>query len=138
MNKDIDTRLIIFFSDMIKAFYQNKSEQLSMLDIKGAHCKMLHLIYDHNGKTQQEILKIANVTKSTMSEVITEMEKEGYIEKIKSKDDKRQILILLTPKGESIAKIISDYFNEYCLQFMSDFSVQEINQFMKLLAKIKY
>jgi DNA-binding MarR family transcriptional regulator len=138
MNKDIDTRLIIFFSDMIKAFYQNKSEQLSMLNVKGAHCKMLHLIYDHNGQTQQEILKIANITKSTMSEVITEMEKEGFIEKIKSKDDKRQILILLTPKGESIAKIISDYYNEYCLQFMSDFTVQEINQFMKLLAKIKY
>jgi len=138
MNKDIDTRLIISFSDMIKAFYQNKSDQLSMLNVKGAHCKMLHLIYDHNGKTQQEILKIANITKSTMSEVITEMEKEGYIEKIKSDDDKRQMFIFLTSKGEDIAKIITDYFDEYCIQFMRDFSPEEINQFMKLLEKIKY
>lgn len=138
MNKDINTRLIILFSDEIKMFYQNKTEQLSTLNMKGAHCKLLHLIYDHNGKTQQEILRIANITKSTMSETITEMEKEGYIYKIKGTADKRQALIFLTPEGESKAKFISDCFNEYCIQLLGDFSPEEINLFMTLLEKVKY
>lgn len=138
MNKDIDTRLIISFSDMIKMFYQNKSEQLDLLNMKGAHCKILHLIYDHNGKTQQEILQIANITKSTMSEIITEMEKEGYIYKVKGAEDKRKLLIFLTPEGESKAKYITDCFNEYCIQFLSDFSPEEIKQFMYLLNKVRY
>lgn len=138
MNKDIDTRLIISFSDMIKMFYQNKSEQLDLLNMKGAHCKILHLIYDHNGKTQQEILQIANITKSTMSEIITEMEKEGYIYKVKGTEDKRKLLIFLTPEGESKAKYITDCFNEYCIQFLCDFSPEEIKQFMYLLNKVHY
>lgn len=138
MKNNIDTRLIISFSDMIKMFYQNKSEQLAVLNMKGSHCKILHLIYDHNGKTQQEILKIANITKSTMSETITEMENEGYIYKVKGTADKRQALIFLTPDGERKAKFIDDCFNEYCMQFFQDFSPKEIDQFMALLGKISY
>ncbi|HAQ42264.1 MAG TPA: hypothetical protein DCM73_16520 [Clostridiales bacterium] len=138
MNNNIDTRLIISFSDIIKMFYQNKSEQLDVLNMKGSHCKILHLIYDHNGKTQQEILKIANITKSTMSETITEMENEGYIYKVKGTVDKRQAHIFLTPDGKSKAKFIDDCFNEYCAQLFKNFSPQEINQFMVLLGKISY
>lgn len=138
MPKDLDIRLIISFSDMIKMFYQNKSEQLDLLNMKGSHCKILHLIYDHNGKTQHEILKIANITKSTMSEIITEMEKEGYIYKVKDEKDKRRILIFLTPVGEKKAKYITECFNEYCTQFLSDFSEEEIEQFIYLLNKVKY
>lgn len=52
---NLDTKAFIMFSDLIKQFYEVKSDALKVLDLKLSHLKILHLLSDHNGINQQEI-----------------------------------------------------------------------------------
>ena len=56
---NLDTKAFIMFSDLIKQFYEVKSETLKVLDLKLSHLKILHLLSDHNGINQQEIAVIS-------------------------------------------------------------------------------
>ena len=49
---NLDTKAFIMFSDLIKQFYEVKSDALKVLDLKLSHLKILHLLSDHNGINQ--------------------------------------------------------------------------------------
>lgn len=138
MKHKIDPFVLIGFSDLIKQFYYYKTSELQALGVTLTHCRMLHLLSDHNGINQQEIAQITSVGKSTISESLTEMVKEGYIERRSSKEDRRMSLIYLTEKGNKKADLIRIYFNDYCSWCMRDFSETEIVQFETLLRKFRY
>ena len=40
---NLDTKAFIMFSDLIKQFYEVKSDALKVLDLKLSHLKILHL-----------------------------------------------------------------------------------------------
>lgn len=138
MKRKLDPKLLIGFSDLIKQFYLYKSEELSKLNIKSAHCKMLHLLSDYNGINQQEIANIAGIKRSTTSELISEMVKEGLIERRSSDTDKRCSFLFLTALGNEKAQSIRSYFDDYCDTCVRNFSTEEINQFEHLLRKFKF
>ena len=135
---NIDPRLLIEFSELIKQFYANRSGELDALGVKQVHGKIIHFLSDYNGSSQQEIATVAAVSRSTMSEMLTEMVKAGYIERRGSKEDKRLSLIYLTSLGREKADYIRICFHEYCASCLRDFSNEEIIQLETLLRKVKY
>lgn len=138
MKTRIDPKAVIGFSDLIKQFYYYKNEELQKLGVKISHCRMLHLLSDHNGIRQQDIVGIAAVSRSTVSESLSEMVKEGYIERHSTKEDKRVSLIVLTEAGLEKAAVIRDLFDEFCNWCMRDFSEEEAKQFACLLQKFRF
>lgn len=138
MKQRIDSKVVISFSDLIKQFYLHKSTDLHTLGVTANHCKLLHLLSDHDGINQQEIAQIAAVSRSTISETLTEMVKEGYIERRSSSQDGRVSLIFLTQKGKEIANKIKLYFDDYCDWCMRDFAKEEIILFERLLKKFRF
>lgn len=52
---NLDTKAFIMFSDLIKQFYEVKSDTLKVLNLKLSHLKILHLLSDLNGINQQEM-----------------------------------------------------------------------------------
>lgn len=138
MKQSIDTKALIGFSDLIRQFYTHKSKELQTVGVTLNHCRLLHLLSDHNGINQQEIANIAAVGRSTISESLTEMVKEGYVERQGSKDDRRISKIYLTEKGREKADLIRVYFDEYCNWCMREFEEEEIGQFEHLLKKFRF
>ena len=138
MSSSIDPKIIIGFSDLIKQFYFYRNEDLQLLGVKLGHCKMLHLLSDHCGINQQEIADLTALSRSTISESLTEMVKEGYIERRTSKEDRRLSLIYLTETGTEKAEIIRRLFDEFCDVCMRDFTEKEVKQFGYLLQKFRF
>lgn len=136
--KEIDPRLFIEFSELIKQFYANRSGELDALGVKQVHSKIIHFLSDYDGTSQQEIATVAAVSRSTMSETLTEMVKAGYIERRSSKEDKRLSLIYLTPLGQEKADYIKVCFQEYCSSCLRNLSDEEIIQLVALLRKVQY
>lgn len=138
MSPAIDPKTMIGFSDLIKQFYFYRKEELQALHMKISHCRLLHLLSDHNGISQQQIADMTAVSRSTISETFTEMMKEGYIERQVSKEDKRLSLIYLTEKGLKKAEAIRTLFNDFCSWCMRDYTEAEIRQLEHLLKKFRF
>lgn len=55
---------------------------------------------------QTDINRFFGYNKATVTKLINSLEKEGYIKRIQNKTDKREKLIELTAKGNSVLRII--------------------------------
>ncbi len=134
----IQPDLLIGFSEVVRRFYVYYEAEIKELHIKESHAKTLHLISDHEGLTQQEIANISMTTRSTTSEIISEMVKAGLVERRSDPQDKRVARIYMTEHGQVIAKHIREYFDEYCKRSYKNYTHKEIVTFEQLLQKFTY
>lgn len=51
------------------------------------------------------------ITKPAVSQMLNSLEKKGYISREIDTNDRRKILVALTPKGQDIVKSMREYFN---------------------------
>ncbi len=88
--------LLVDISHDISGMYEGKGSQkgilLYLMEVKTASQKM---IAEH-----------FNIKPASVSETVTKLEKNGYVEKVQSSDDKRSYNISITGKGESFARDI--------------------------------
>lgn len=61
--------------------------------------KIISLVYENEVMTQAEIAKKSNMKKSSVSEAVTRLEKDGYVKRAVSEYDKRCVTVSLTKKG---------------------------------------
>ncbi len=134
---NLDTKAFIMFSDLIKQFYEVKSDTLKVLNLKLSHLKILHLLSDHNGINQQEIAVISASKRSTISEIISEMESEDLVMRIGNDKDRRVMNIFLTERGKTASDLIQSEFRKYCMQCMDSFSDAEVLLFQQLLNRFQ-
>ena len=132
---NLDTKAFIMFSDLIKQFYEVKSDTLKVLNLKLSHLKILHLLSDHN---QQEIAVISASKRSTISEIISEMESEDLVMRIGNDKDRRVMNIFLTERGKTASDLIQSEFRKYCMQCMDSFSDAEVLLFQQLLNRFQF
>ena len=72
--------------------------------INEAQNKLVFLLYRHGEMNQNDLLKRLDIKSSSLSELVTKVEKNGYITKEKLLEDKRNVILKLTPLGVSKAK----------------------------------
>ena len=98
--------------------------------LKVAECENEEL----NQKTLEHCL---HVNKSTLSEMLNCMEKNGLIERVSSLEDNRIKFIRMTSKGretnDQIAHVIDELENSFKAQLTSD----ELDTFFRVIKKIK-
>ena len=88
--------------------------------------------------TPSEIASFRFREKHTTSELITRMEKAGYVKKIRGKKDQRSIKIRMQPKGEELlTKAVGSGFAYARRVIKAALSEEEINQLGQLLKKLR-
>ncbi len=100
-------------------------------------CMMpLVILYNNDGINQEKLASLLGVNKSNTSRALNQLEKHGYIKKIKSIDDKRAYEIFLTNEAKEIENNIIQIKENienaltYCL------SPKENSQLLQLLSKL--
>lgn len=102
--------------------------------------EMLHIMKNlrYTDKiNQQELANLTDKDKSSLSYLIKNMEKRGFIIRIESKEDKRSKLVLLTEEGkrihDEIVIIVNDVYEklekesnrehmQICIKYMNEFN----------------
>ena len=79
MYTTIQPDLLIGFSDVVRRFYTYYEKEIDALKIKETHAKIIHLIADHEGITQQEIANVSMMKRSTTSELLLKWSKQGLL-----------------------------------------------------------
>lgn len=87
--------------------------------------------------TQKDIEKFGNVRKSSVSSIISNLEKNGFIVRKPSEKDSRVNIILPTEKAYEIERKINAKKKKVENEIFSCFSEEEIKQCGKLLSELQ-
>lgn len=96
----------------------------------------LEAIKNLNNPKISELATKMGYTKTAVTTMVQKLEKNGYIKKIKSKDDKREINVELTDKGRYIFELKDEVY-EYTIKRIKEvLTPQELETFKNILEKI--
>ena len=73
-----------------------------------AHHRVIHFVGRNPRMTVSELLKILKITKQSLSRVLGQLVREGFIVQHEGKEDRRQRLLELTPRGITLERRLSD------------------------------
>ena len=75
-------------------------------------------------------------SKATLTGVLQTLETRGMIERNRSTDDRRLMIVTLTPSGRKLMRKLFPEFNKHEQQVLSGLSIQEKRDFTESLRKI--
>ncbi|MGH7885800.1 MAG: MarR family winged helix-turn-helix transcriptional regulator [Thermodesulfobacteriota bacterium] len=116
---------------------------LNPLGLQPIHLRVLNYLSISNkySNTPIAVSKYLGNTKGTTSQSINLLEKRGYIEKLKSMDDKRNIKIALTNRGVSLLDLLNNNVDKLCSENIkitdAEKAVMEILKDIQRLNKYK-
>lgn len=81
---------------------KNTSKTGPLGDTTRGRGRVLALLKQKDGVSTKDMATIMGIRVSSLNEVLGKMEKEGYVERTPSPDDRRVMLVWLTDKGKAI------------------------------------
>ena len=114
------------------------SKEFSKFNIgSGQYMYLIHL-YKNDGLSQEELTEILNIDKGTTAKSIKKLETEGFVMRVKDKNDKRINRVYLTHKALEIKDEFLSSINAWENTLTSNLSYAEKEQALTLLKKITY
>jgi DNA-binding MarR family transcriptional regulator len=84
----------------------------------------------------KKLVEKTSLDKATLTGIIDRLERDGYVKRVASPDDKRVTLISRTGKDEVFKSKIPEVSDQQNALFYKDFSVKEIEEFENYLKRI--
>lgn len=93
---------LLFFA--YRDFIGDADERLAGLGFGRAHHRVLHFVNRHPGMRVADLLDILKITKQSLGRVLRDLVEQGYVVQKAGQSDRRQRLLYLTTKGETLAR----------------------------------
>ena len=97
----------------------------------------LRALWVRDGMTQRELSIVVGTMEPTTLNAIRSMEALGLVHRLRNKDDKRKINILLTPRGRRLEKELMPLAREVVENATEGFSEAEGNILFELLSRVQ-
>jgi DNA-binding MarR family transcriptional regulator len=92
---------LLFFA--YRDFIGDPDDVLAKLSFGRAHHRVLHFINRNPGMKVAELLDILKITKQSLGRVLKQLIQQGYVVQKEGSNDRRQRLLYVTAKGETLA-----------------------------------
>ncbi|MFW9957576.1 MAG: MarR family winged helix-turn-helix transcriptional regulator [Candidatus Odinarchaeota archaeon] len=106
------------------------------IEIGPGQGRILFALWQRDGVPINDLVERTLLRKSTLSELLDNLEKAGYIQREQSDEDRRKILIKLTERTQKLQKVYINLSVEMTKLFYKGFSDDEINEFEEMLRRI--
>jgi DNA-binding MarR family transcriptional regulator len=98
--------------------------------------RLLSLISKTNGAIQRDLAGSMDVRPSSMTEMVAQMERLGYIKRQQDEKDQRIIRLFLTDKGKLAVDESRQQTNKLVKNIFAGFNDSEIEQLLTLVSKL--
>lgn len=99
--------------------------------------KIFLYLVRNEGCQQKDLARNCYVKSATLSTVLSNMEKNGFIERRRLEDNKRAYAIYLTDKGRKIRDMVEQRLDDIFDAALSDFSADEIEKLKEYLVRMR-
>ena len=89
---------------------------LAELDMGRAHHRVLHFVGRRPGITVGDLLGILGITKQSLGRVLTPLIDDGYVLQSTGRNDRRQRLLSLSPRGEALERRLFERQREWVMR----------------------
>lgn len=108
------------------------------LDITPVQSRIVMFLYEANGyQYQKDIEQYISCNKSTISNILNTMEKNGLIKRVENPKDSRMKIIELTDKSKYIAELLRNDRQKIKNILGTDITLEEVLSLQNVLVKIK-
>jgi MarR family transcriptional regulator, organic hydroperoxide resistance regulator len=110
----------------------------SPMGITGAKFRILRLLCCDGQKRPSDIMKFAGGTKSNVSQRLNALEKDDLIRRLPPKkgDDRRNVMIEVTPKGKALIEKLIGKFSKSTEALKDKFTPKEIETHFAFIEKL--
>lgn len=120
------------------AFSREDNRHIRSLRLTPSQFDVLVTLGDMDGMSCSQLSASTLVTKGTLTGVLDRLCAKGLIRRDRLKDDRRSILIRLTPKGEALFRtVFSKHIAELRPYFERALTPEEVEQAVTLLRRIR-
>ncbi len=98
--------------------------------------RVLALSRDMENPTQQKLLNLLQIRPASLSEMLSKLEKSGYIQRTRDEKDKRNVIITPTEKGIAVANENYGKQRERAIKAFEQLDDAEKEQFFATLKKL--
>ena len=106
------------------------------LEINPAQGRILYVLWQEGPLTIHEIARRVSLGKSTLTSGIDRLEQCGQVVRVRSKEDRRKIVIELTPGNRAMHRLYKEVSAEMATLFYTGFAEKEISRFESCLRRI--
>ena len=125
---------LLFFA--YRDFTAEPDAILAQYDFGRAHHRVIHFVGRHPQMTVGELLGILRITKQSLSRVLGQLVRQGFIIQRPGPQDRRQRLLDLTPKGCELERLLSEPQRARVAGAYSQAGTQAVEGFRKVLLGI--
>lgn len=108
----------------------------NLTDLNPAQGRIMFVLWREDNISIHEVSKRTLLSKSTLTSMLDRLEQAGFIKRIPSKKDRREILIQLADKDKLLQNKYVDVSQDMTKIFYNNFTEQEINDFENYLEKL--
>ena len=128
--------LYFLLNSTIRLYYLRTHELLEKVGLYPGQPRVLHALWVNDGLSQKEIGKELNIKPSTVTVMISRMEKAGLVKRVQDKRDLRVSKIYLEQKGIDLKDEIKEIGKTVNEETFKGFSEQEKEMMTMFLNRI--
>ena len=113
-----------------------RNERLKGTDLGTSHHTYLFTICRNPGISQDRLAKMIYINKSNVTRNLAVLEKNGYIERRPSEQDKRVMLVFPTQKAQDTLPLLREIMHDWNDLVAADLSEDELEQLRTILSRI--
>ena len=117
--------------------FQYLSQRLAPYDITPSQYGILNCLWINDGTClPRQIAELLCLETSTVSGILDRMQKKDLIDRVINPENRREILVMITPKGEALKAPVLKISDEVNEEVLKDFSPKETEFIRKSLRQI--
>lgn len=116
---------------LVRLFQLFERDQIKVYGFTTTQCYALLEIEKSKSITMNELSEKMNLNSSTMTRIMDPLVRDGFIERQKSVEDRRLVLVSLSEKGLESAKTLNDSVNAYYKNVIQNIPTGKLDDILK-------
>ncbi|MGI9546396.1 MAG: MarR family winged helix-turn-helix transcriptional regulator [Flavobacteriaceae bacterium] len=140
LNVDFDNSIAPWLGKTVKIVEYFLHEELIKrgLDLSKEQMIVLKKLHEQNGRNQNELAFLTLRNKSSLTRLLSKMEKKKYIIRRQSEEDRRVNHVFITELGREVYVKTRPVIQKLIATMEHNISEEEIDQMIRTLKKIQY
>ncbi|WP_169832984.1 MarR family winged helix-turn-helix transcriptional regulator [Geosporobacter ferrireducens] len=136
---EIENKSIVELKKTTELLEEIHNRFFSKFGISNTKFNVLVILYkgDESGMILSEIGERMLVTKGNITGLIDRLEKQGYVRRIRDKEDRRKVLAAITERGKAYIEEVMEAYKNWSKEMLHGVDVEEINKMVEILEKMR-
>ncbi len=131
----VNAYLVSVFNDIL-TIEESELQKSQFDDISIKEMHTIEAIGLHKEKTSSEVAKALSITVGTLTVAINNLEKKGYVERVRSEKDRRVVRLKLTNRGRLFYRVHDLFHKRMVEAALKDMEADEQQALMKGLKNL--